>query len=69
MLSPNLVVCGHEPLQDNKGAAEHHVFHDNDAEPLQLIRTDDGLMLIESGPMSTLPVLQRELEALEVAPP
>ena len=33
-----------------------------------LIRTDDGPMLIESGPMSTLPVLQRELEALEVDP-
>lgn len=33
-----------------------------------LIRTDDGPMLIESGPMSTLPVLQRKLEAMEVDP-
>ncbi|MBC03147.1 MAG: MBL fold hydrolase [Phycisphaerae bacterium] len=33
-----------------------------------LIRTDDGPMLIETGPMSTLPALQRELETLEVDP-
>ena len=42
---------------DLQGAAASH-----------LIRTDDGPMLIETGPMSTLPVLQRELEALEVDP-
>ncbi|MCP4835949.1 MAG: MBL fold metallo-hydrolase [Phycisphaera sp.] len=42
---------------DLQGAAASH-----------LIRTDDGPMLIETGPMSTLPILQRELEALEVDP-
>ncbi len=33
-----------------------------------LIRTDDGPMLVEAGPMCTLPRLQTELEANEVDP-
>lgn len=33
-----------------------------------LIRTDDGPMLVEAGPMCTLPRLQAELEASEVDP-
>ena len=33
-----------------------------------LIRTDDGPMLIESGPMCTLPALRVELERLDVDP-
>ena len=33
-----------------------------------LIRTDDGPMLVESGPMCTLPVLRESLERLDVDP-
>ncbi len=43
--------------QDLQGAAASH-----------LIRTDDGPMLVETGPMSTLPALRSELEAAEVDP-